>query len=150
MSMLLCCVSRSLLLLLALAFLPAPAAARSAGAEASCVGAKLRATATQCQSVLQAWGRLERDGQRSRFARSLRNAAKHMRQRWSIANRHATRQDVECRDMSLAGGDMASLLQDRAGDLAESLAGDGACSECCHQCCGRPKRAWELSRAEEL
>ena len=72
MSMLLSCLSRSLVLLLALAFLPAPASARSAGVEASCVGAKLRATATQCQSVLQAWGRLERDGQSGqRFACAL-------------------------------------------------------------------------------
>jgi hypothetical protein len=93
------------------------------------VGAKLRASATQCQSVLQAWARLEDNGPSHRFARSLSDAAKRASQRWSIANRQAAQHDAACTDMSLAGRDLASLLQDRAGDLAESLAGDGECSE---------------------
>jgi hypothetical protein len=108
----------SWLLLLAFALFAVQASAETYPSNA-CAGEKMKAAADRCDKVLKAWSRWARNGKDPQSRIDKADGA--FDGKWASAEDKATKENVDCADMTLSSAEMKTLMDTAIDDIVTEV-----------------------------
>ena len=106
-------------LLLAFAFFAVHASAEKTYPSNACASEKMKAAADRCDKVLKAWSRSVKTGKDA--SSHIDKADRTFDAKWASAEDKATKENVDCADMTLSSADMKMLMDAAIDDIVADV-----------------------------
>lgn len=120
----------------ALALILAPAAMAAPYPTNACVGAKLRAAASECKATFRTWSAWERHQDDARRDAALARTSARLDRQWSRAETKSLNQGVDCADTTTTSAALEALIEAGAAATAAHVNGGLDLGNPNHRRCG--------------